>query len=86
VADADALSRGIELIYRQFTDTLLRLGLKSVEAVGEKFDPNVHEAVASEPSEDHKENTIIEEFQRGYKLGDRLLRPAKVKVASGPER
>ena len=57
-----------------------------VEAVGRSFDPNVHEAVTTEPTDEHAENTIIEEFERGYKLGDRLLRPAKVKVATSPER
>ena len=84
--DADALLRGVELIHKQFKDALSKLGLEAVEAVGQTFDPHVHEAVTTEATDKHKENTVIEEFQRGYKIGDRLLRPAKVKVASSPEK
>ena len=80
--EGNALRHGVELIYKQFKDALAKLGLQPLNTVGEKFDPNLHEAVASEQSDEHKENTVIEEFQRGYKLGDRLLRPAKVKVAA----
>jgi molecular chaperone GrpE len=84
--DAEALRDGVELIHRQFVDALSKFGLKAVEAVGQAFDPHVHEAVTTEATDKHKENTVIEEFQRGYKIGDRLLRPAKVKVASSPEK
>lgn len=84
--DAEALRRGVELIHKQFSDALTKLGLETVEAVGHTFDPHVHEAVTTEATDKHKENTVIEEFQRGYKIGDRLLRPAKVKVASAPEK
>jgi len=84
--DAEALRRGVELIHKQFKDALAKLGLETVEAVGHTFDPHVHEAVTTEATDKHKENTVIEEFQRGYKIGDRLLRPAKVKVASSPEK
>lgn len=84
--DAEALRRGVELIHKQFTAALSKLGLETVEAVGHTFDPNVHEAVTTEATDKHKENTVIEEFQRGYRIGDRLLRPAKVKVASSPEK
>jgi molecular chaperone GrpE len=84
--DAEALRRGVELIHKQFSDALTKLGLETVEAVGHTFDPHVHEAVTTEATDKHKENTVIEEFQRGYKIGDRLLRPAKVKVASTPEK
>lgn len=84
--DAEALRHGVELIHKQFKDALSKFGLEPVEAVGKTFDPNVHEAVTTEPSDEHEENTVIEEFQRGYKVGNRLLRPAKVKVASSPER
>ncbi len=83
--DAEALRDGVELIHKQFIDALSKFGLKAVEAVGQAFDPHVHEAVTTEATDKHKENTVIEEFQRGYKIGDRLLRPAKVKVASSPE-
>jgi molecular chaperone GrpE len=84
--DAEALRRGVELIHKQFKDALSKLGLEPVEAVGHTFDPHVHEAVTTEVTDKHKENTVIEEFQRGYKIGDRLLRPAKVKVASSPDK
>jgi molecular chaperone GrpE len=84
--DAEALRHGVELIHKQFIDALSKFGLKPVEAVGKTFDPHVHEAVTMEATDKHKENTVIEEFQRGYKIGDRLLRPAKVKVASSPEK
>ena len=84
--DAEALRHGVELIHKQFKDALSKLGLEAVEAVGQTFDPHVHEAVTTEATDKHKENTVIQEFQRGYKIGDRLLRPAKVKVASSPEK
>jgi len=84
--DAEALRHGVELIHRQFKDALSKFGLEPVEAVGQAFDPHVHEAVTTEATDKHEENTVIEEFQRGYKIGDRLLRPAKVKVASSPQK
>ena len=84
--DAEALRHGVELIHKQFKDALAKFGLEAVDAVGQAFDPHVHEAVTTEATDKHKENTVIEEFQRGYRIGDRLLRPAKVKVASSPEK
>lgn len=85
-ADAASLRHGVELIHRQFKDALTKFGLQPVEALGQTFDPHLHEAVTIEATDEHKENTVIEEFERGYKLGDKLLRPAKVKVASSPDR
>jgi molecular chaperone GrpE len=84
--DAEALRHGVDLIHRQFKDALSKFGLEPVESVGQTFDPHLHEAVTTEATDKHKENTVIEEFQRGYKIGDKLLRPAKVKVASSPEK
>ena len=84
--DAESLLHGVELIHKQFKDALSKFGLEAVEAVGKTFDPHVHEAVTTEATDKHKENTVIQEFQRGYRIGDRLLRPAKVKVASSPEK
>jgi molecular chaperone GrpE len=84
--DAESLRQGIELIHRQLNDALAKFGLEPVETVGHAFDPHLHEAVSAEPSEEHEENTVIAEFQRGYKLGEKLLRPAKVKVAASPEK
>lgn len=82
--DSEAFLQGVQLIHKQLKDAVTRLGLQPVESVGQTFDPHLHEAVTIEASDEHEENTIIEEFERGYKLGDRLLRPAKVKVASTP--
>ena len=84
--DAEALRHGVELIHKQFKDALAKFGLEAVEAVGQTFDPHVHEAVTTEATDQHEENTVIQEFQRGYRIGGRLLRPAKVKVASSPEK
>ena len=84
--DAAGLRHGLELIHKQLKDALTKFGLEPVEALGQVFDPHLHEAVTIEPTDEHEENTIIEEFQRGYKLGEKLLRPAKVKVAASPNR
>ncbi|MFQ5945113.1 MAG: nucleotide exchange factor GrpE [Anaerolineae bacterium] len=74
---------GIFLIHRKLDLTLQAEGLKPIEAIGQAFDPMVHEAVAYEPSEDHDEGTVLAELQRGYTLHDRVIRPALVKVARG---
>ena len=84
-ADEDALKQGFELIYKQFTDILAKLGVEAVETVGKTFDPHLHEAVTLEQTSEQEANTIIAEFQKGYKMGDHLLRPAQVKVAASPE-
>ena len=84
--DAEALHQGVALIHKQLKDAVTKMGLQPVESIGKSFDPNLHEAITVEPTDEHEENTIIEEFQRGYRLGDRLLRPARVKVAGTPER
>ena len=78
---ADSLRKGVELIHRQMLELLRKRGVKPIHAVGADFDPRVHESVMSEPSPDHREGEVIEELCRGYMLGDRLLRPAMVKVA-----
>ena len=74
--------RGFELIYKQLQDTLTRFGLKAVEAKGQKFDPNMHQAVATQPTSEVEENTVLEEMRKGYLLNGRLLRPAMVTVAA----
>jgi molecular chaperone GrpE len=78
----DQTLRGFELIYKQLLDTMGRFGLKAIEVKGEKFDPNFHQAVATTPTDDVEENTIIEELRKGYLLNGRLLRPAMVNVAT----
>ncbi|MGH9402187.1 MAG: nucleotide exchange factor GrpE [Terriglobia bacterium] len=72
---------GLDLIHRQLLETLGRAGLKAVEAEGETFDPNLHQAVETVESDERRDQEIVEELQRGYKLKSRLLRPAIVKVA-----
>jgi molecular chaperone GrpE len=79
--DADAYRRGVELIHKQMTDLLRKRGVKAIEAVGTQFDPRYHEAVMQEVSAEHKEGEVMAELRRGYTLGERLLRPAVVKVA-----
>jgi len=79
----DAYRRGVELIHQQLLEALRKRGVRPVEALGMDFDPHYHQAVAHEMSEGHREGEVIEEFSRGYMLGDRLLRPAMVKVAKG---
>ena len=79
---ADAYRRGVELIHKQLLDLLTRRGVTPIDTAGATFDPHLHQAVSSEPSADHRDGEIIEEFRRGYRLGDRLLRPAMVKVAT----
>jgi molecular chaperone GrpE len=81
-ADATVLREGFSLIYKQLTDVLGRHGLEAVDAEGKPFDPELHEAVATELNEELDENTVVQEFQRGYKIGDKLLRPARVKVST----
>jgi molecular chaperone GrpE len=83
-ADSEAFRRGVELIHKQMLDLLRKRGVTRIDALGADFDPNIHQAVIHEPSEEHREGEVMEELQRGYKLGDRLLRPAMVKVAKRP--
>jgi molecular chaperone GrpE len=75
--------RGIELIHTRLADVLRKRGVRPIESLGTDFDPYYHQAVASEPAEGRRDGEVIEEFRRGYMLGDRLLRPAMVKVAKG---
>ena len=78
-----AMRRGLELIHKQLVETLRKRGVTPVEALNTDFDPHFHMAVAYEPAEGRRDGEVIEEFSRGYMLGDRLLRPAMVKVAKG---
>ena len=73
---------GVELIHKQLAELLRKRNVTPIEAKGADFDPHVHQAVATEPSATHRDNEVIEELRRGYRLGERLLRPAMVKVAS----
>ena len=77
----DNILRGLDLIYKQFQDTLGRFGLKAIEARGQVFDPNLHQAVTTIPTEDAEENTVVDELRKGYTLNGKLLRPVMVSVA-----
>ena len=79
-----ALKQGLEMILAQYGKTIDELGVQKFDAVGETFDPMWHDAVAYENSEDTAEGIIIKQWNCGYKMGDRLLRPARVIVSSGP--
>jgi molecular chaperone GrpE len=79
--DIEGFRKGIELIQQQMLELLRKRGVKPIEAVGADFDPRYHQAVVQEQSADHRDGEVLEEFTRGYMLGDRLLRPAMVKVA-----
>lgn len=78
--DSNILRQGIEMIYKQYTDLLMKQGIKAIETREKTFDPYLHQAFITEESENVDEPQIIEELQRGYTLYDRLLRPALVKV------
>ncbi|MFH2103378.1 MAG: nucleotide exchange factor GrpE [Chloroflexota bacterium] len=76
-----AWADGIELIYRKLQSTLDAEGVKRIETEGQLFDPNFHEAISHEPSDDHQSGQIIGVIQQGYMLGERIIRPALVRVA-----
>ena len=73
---------GVDLISKQLSGVLEALGVKPIAAVGEQFDPHIHEAVVTEPTDDYAPDTVIQELVAGYRLGDKLIRPALVKVAT----
>ncbi|MFU8831603.1 MAG: nucleotide exchange factor GrpE [Wenzhouxiangella sp.] len=79
--DSEALAEGLSLTRKLLVDTLSRYGLNVLNPVGERFDPQWHEAMSIQPSDEHEPDTVISVLQRGYRLHDRLLRPARVLVA-----
>jgi molecular chaperone GrpE len=79
--EPSAYRKGIELIHSKLHDLLRKQGVRAIEALGTDFDPNLHQAVVHEESAGRREGEVIGEMRRGYMLGDRLLRPAMVKVA-----
>lgn len=81
--NAEQLVQGVDMVLRQLRDALGNHGLAPIPAVGERFDPNVHEAIAQSPSKDIPADHVAEEFQRGYRLADRVLRPSRVVVSTG---
>ncbi len=84
--DFDALYKGIEMIHKDLKEFLKEKGLKEIEAMGRPFNPHEHEAMMQEETDKHPEDHVVEEFQKGYTLNGRVIRPAKVKVAKKPEK
>ncbi|MBU6250456.1 MAG: nucleotide exchange factor GrpE [Cyanobacteria bacterium REEB417] len=82
--EAQTLHRSYQGLYKQLVDVFKQLGVSPMRVEGEPFDPTLHEAVMREPSDEHPEDVVIEELQRGYQLNGRVLRHALVKVSMGP--
>jgi molecular chaperone GrpE len=80
-ADASDFRSGVELIYRQFQDALQKVGVQPIVAMGQPFDPRIHEAIEMVDTTDVPDHHVLDELQRGYKYKERLLRPAMVRVA-----
>jgi len=81
--DGDGLREGVQLVLRQFKDMLGRYGVVEIDPIGQAFDPTAHEAIAKRPTPGSEDSSVIEVLQKGYRLSDRLLRPALVVVAAG---
>ncbi|MFM7425782.1 MAG: nucleotide exchange factor GrpE, partial [Elainella sp.] len=79
------IHKSYQSVYKQLVESLKRIGVSPMRSEGKEFDPNLHEAVMREPSNEHPEGTVLEELMRGYMLGERVLRHAMVKVATAPE-
>jgi molecular chaperone GrpE len=77
---AKSLKQGVEMVYRSLLDALKNEGVEVIDAVGKEFDPHLHQAVMQAEDENHGPNIVVEEFQKGYILKDRIIRPAMVKV------
>lgn len=80
--DVAQVKESFDLLYKQLFDNLSKLGLEVIESQGQEFNPNFHEAVMQTPTNEHPEHHVIMELQKGYKLGDKVLRPALVNVAT----
>lgn len=75
-----SLLQGMEMVYRSLMDALKKEGVEEIESVGQQFDPHLHQAVMQDSDDQYESNVVIEEFQKGYKLNDRIIRPSMVKV------
>lgn len=82
--DAKSLREGVEMVLRQFKTTMEKYEVKAFDSLGEPFDPNFHEALSQRETDEHPPGVVIEEYRRGYLMGDRLIRPAMVVVAAAP--
>ena len=85
VDDCEKVKESFNLIHKQVFEILAKIGLEEIKAVGEEFDPNYHEAVMRTPTDEHPENVVITELQKGYKFGEKVLRPTMVNVATAKE-
>lgn len=83
-ATAQSLKEGVEMIFKQFTAFLEKEKVEPISAVGKKFDPAVHEALSQIESDEHEENTVVQEFSKGFLMNGRMLRPAKVVISKKP--
>lgn len=81
-SDFESFKKGMEMIQKNFCDIIAKLGVEAFGEIGEKFDPNIHNGVMHVDDDEFEENVIADVFSKGYKLGDRILRPAMVKVAN----
>jgi molecular chaperone GrpE len=79
--DYDSFLKGVEMVMKQVADLLKKQGVEAIDPTGEPFDPYAHEIIMQEPCDDHDNGVVIESIQKGYKLGDRVIRTAKVKIA-----
>jgi len=77
----DGLAHGVLLVFRSLRDSLARNGVEAVDPKGEKFDPNAHEALSTQPADGVESGTVVETMQKGYRLGEQLIRPARVVVS-----
>lgn len=82
---ASPIYSGMSMVLKQLSDFLTENGLTPIDAEGQRFDPNLHEAIAHEPSDEVPEGVVIRQMRRGYRLKDRLLRPSSVVVSRGPK-
>ena len=82
IEDCQQVKDSFNLVCNQMKDTLKKIGLEVIETQGKEFDPNFHEAVMQTPTSEYPEGTIINELQKGYKIGDKVLRAALVNVAA----
>jgi molecular chaperone GrpE len=77
----DGLAHGVLLVFRSLRDSLAKHGIEAVDPTGERFDPNLHEALSAQPAEGVESGVVVETMQKGYRLGEQLIRPARVVVA-----
>ncbi len=82
IEDCQKVKDSFDMIHKQVIDALSKLGLEEIKAEGEEFDPNFHDAIMRTPTTEYPENTVIKELQKGYKMGDKVLRPTLVNVAT----